>query len=149
MTVPILKSWTWPWTAWTLHALYLASGLVIALHYVPQIRLAWRHPRATATAQSLSTWSVWTLCRLVALAYAVFVIHDLLFLLVVSADIVGRVMMVILIIRAHLIADGLVASEAESLATFVRGNFKGSAFGARAGVDGSKRGACVANLDRF
>jgi hypothetical protein len=111
MTVPVLESWTWPWAAWTLRALYLTSGLLIALHYLPQIRLAWRHPGATATAQSLSTWSVWTVCRLVALAYAIFVIHDLLFLVVVSADIVGRLMMVVLIIRAHAIARHGVDAE--------------------------------------
>jgi hypothetical protein len=106
LTVPVLESWTWPWSASILHAAYLMSGILIALHYVPQLRRAWRFPEATLAAQSLSTWSVWTLCRAVALAYGLFVIHDLLFLLVVGADMVGRLAMVGTILRAHsIVAD--------------------------------------------
>jgi hypothetical protein len=101
VTIPVFESWSWPWGGPTLHIAYLLSGLLIALHYVPQLRRAWRHPQATLTAQSLSTWSVWTACRGVALAYGVFVIHDLVFLLVVGADLLGRMAMVGVILRAH------------------------------------------------
>ena len=101
MTIPILQDWTWPWPIWTLHATYLGSGLLIALHYIPQIRLAWRHPEATRTAQSLVTWCVWTLCRGVAFTCGVYVVHDLLFLLVIGADLLGRFTMVGLIVRAN------------------------------------------------
>lgn len=106
LTVPVLESWNWPWPASTLHAAYLLSGVLIALHYVPQLRRAWRFPEATLTAQSLSTWSVWTACRVIALAYGLFVIHDLLFLVVVGADLLGRLAMVATILRAHaIVAD--------------------------------------------
>lgn len=101
LTVPVLESWTWPWPAWTLHAAYLISGALIAAHYWPQLQRAWRFPAATAAAQSLSTWSVWTLCRVVAFTYGVFVLHDLVFLAVVGADILGRLAMVGLILRAR------------------------------------------------
>jgi hypothetical protein len=104
LTIPVLESWTWPWAESTLHFAYLLSGMLIVLHYVPQLRRAWCFPEATLTAQSLSTWAVWTACRAVALAYGVFVIHDLLFVLVVGADMLGRLAMVGTILRAHMIA---------------------------------------------
>jgi hypothetical protein len=107
LTLPIFEDWTWPLAAWTLHALYLASGILIALHYAPQIRLAWLNHAATAVAQSLSTWITWTLCRVVAFTYGVFVLHDLVFLIVVGADILGRLAMVGLIMRARLLARGI------------------------------------------
>ena len=106
-TPQILESWTWPWPVWTLHAAYLLSGLLIAVHYVPQLRRAWQFPEATAAAQSLSTWLVWTLCRAVAFAYGVFVLHDLVFLLVVGGDMLGRLGMVAAIMRAHAISSGV------------------------------------------
>jgi hypothetical protein len=105
MTIPVLEEWAWPWPIWTLHATYLFSGLLFALHYIPQIRRAWRHPDATRTAQSLVTWCVWTLCRVVALYYGIYVVHDLNFLLVIGADLLGRFVMVALIVRANLLSD--------------------------------------------
>ena len=102
LTVPVLEHWSWPWATWTLHAAYMLSGLLIAAHYAPQIRRAWHFPAATAAAQSLSTWTVWTLCRAVAFTYGVFVLHDLVFLIVVGADILGRLTMVVLIVRAQI-----------------------------------------------
>lgn len=101
MTIVVFEHWTWPWSAWTLHVAYLASGIVIAVHYVPQVVRAWRFPLETLAAQSLVAWSVWTLCRAIAFVYGLFVIHDLVFLLVVAADILGRLAMVALILRAH------------------------------------------------
>jgi len=106
LSIPVLESWTWPWPIWTMHMAYLLSGLFIAVHYFPQLRRAWKYPAATLDAQSLSTWSVWTLCRVVAFAYGVFVLHDLVFLVVVGADMFGRLAMVALIVRAHAISSG-------------------------------------------
>ena len=104
-TQPVLESCTWPWPIWTLHAAYLLSGLLIAVHYVPQLRRAWQFPEATLAAQSLCTWSVWTLCRAVAFTYGIVVLHDLVFLLVVGADMLGRLAMVALILRAHAVSS--------------------------------------------
>ena len=78
---------------------------------VPQLRRAWQFPEATLAAQSLSTWSVWTLCRAVAFTYGVVVLHDLVFLLVVGADMLGRLAMVALILRAHAISAGSTARD--------------------------------------
>jgi hypothetical protein len=111
LTIPVLESWTWPWAASTLHIAYLLSGMLIALHYVPQLRRAWCFPEATLTAQSLSTWLVWTACRAVALTYGLFMIHDLLFVLVVGADMLGRLAMVGTILRAHAIAADITPLE--------------------------------------
>ena len=76
--------------------------MLIAAHYVPLLLRAWRHLEATATAQSLQTWATWTGCRVVACLYGIFVLHDLLFVLVVGADVVGRLAMAALILRARL-----------------------------------------------
>lgn len=105
LTIPVLESWAWPWAAWTLHVAYLCSGLIIAVHYIPLLQRAWRFPLATATAQSLPAWSAWTLCRTVAFTYGVFVLHDLVFLVVVGSDLVGRLAMAGLIVRARAIAS--------------------------------------------
>ena len=107
LTIPVLEWCVWPWPIWTLHTAYLLSGVIIAGHYVPQVRRAWCFPAATLVAQSLSTWTAWTLCRAVAFAYGVFVLHDMVFLLVVGADILGRMIMVGLIVRAHVISTGV------------------------------------------
>jgi hypothetical protein len=112
LTFPVLENWTWPWSVLTLHVAYLMSGLLIAVQYVPQLRRAWCFPVATLVAQSLSTWSVWTLCRAVAFTYGIFVLHDLVFLVVVGADMFGRLAMVGLIIRAHVIAAGITLIDA-------------------------------------
>jgi hypothetical protein len=107
LTMPVLASWTWPWPIWTLHFAYLSSGLIIAAHYIPLLLRAWRFPSATATAHSLLTWSVWTLCRAIAFTYGVFVVRDLVFLLVVGADLRGRFAVAALIVRARAIASDL------------------------------------------
>lgn len=111
LNIPVLESWTWPWPATTLHVAYLLSGLLIAMHYLPQLRRAWRFPAATLAAQSLLTWSVWTLCRAVAFSYGVFVLHDLVFLIVVGADMFGRLAMVAMILRAHALVSDILAPQ--------------------------------------
>lgn len=107
----------WPLPIETLHWAYLLSGLLIAAHYAPLLQRAWRHVEATATAQSLSTWAVWTGCRAVALAYGVFVVHDLLFVCVVGADVCGRLAMAALILRARMyvrLRDRILAERHET-----------------------------------
>jgi hypothetical protein len=111
LTVPAFETWAWPWPLWTLHIAYLASGLTMAAHYLPLLRRAWRHPGATATAQSLLTWSVWTLCRGVAFVYGIYIVHDLIFLIVVGTDVLGRFALAALIVRARVIAVGLVVPD--------------------------------------
>jgi hypothetical protein len=101
LTVPIIENWTWPWAIWTLHAAYLTSGLVIAAYYIPLLQRAWRFPAAAATAHSLLTWSVWTLCRAVAFLYGIFVVRELVFLVVVGTDLIGRLAVAVLIVRAR------------------------------------------------
>ena len=115
---------TWPLPVATLHWAYLLSGLLIAAHYVPLLRRAWHHPEATATAQSLLTWVTWTACRVVACLYGVFVLHDLLFVLVVGADVVGRFAMAALILRARVyvgLRQQILADRAGATATSLRG----------------------------
>jgi hypothetical protein len=113
LTIPVLTSWTWPWPAWTLHLAYLASGLLIAAHYLPLLRRAWQYPAATATAQPLLTWSVWTLCRAVAFTYGVFELHDLVFLTVVGTDLLGRIGVAVLVVRAQAIVSVLWQASVE------------------------------------
>lgn len=101
LTIPLLESWTWLWPAWTLNLVYLASGLVIAAHYVPLLRRARRLPVAAAAVHSLPTWLVWTLCRAIAFVYGLFVVRELVFLLVLGADLLGRLAVAALIVRAR------------------------------------------------
>jgi hypothetical protein len=75
-------------------------------NYAPQLRRAWLHPEATLAAQSLSTWCAWPSCGSVAFAYGVFIVHDVVFLVVVGADLIGRFALVALIVRAHALAYG-------------------------------------------
>jgi hypothetical protein len=117
LSFPVFEGWSWPWPEWTLHVAYLASGVLIAAHYLPQVRLAWSNPEATRAAQSLFTWLMWTGCRGVALAYGVFVIHELLFLLVVVADLVGRLAMVASIIRARVISPRMQQTTSAGVTT--------------------------------
>jgi len=98
-----------------LHLAYLLAAMLVAVHYIPQIQRCWRFPAATLTAHSLSTWSVWTLCSAVSCTYGLFVLHNLVFLIVVSADFVGRLTMVILIVRAHVVARRHAAGHARAV----------------------------------
>jgi hypothetical protein len=101
MKIEFLPDLTWPFPSLTLHWAYLVAGLLIASHYVPLLKRAWFHPAATAIAQPLSTWAVWTACRLVAFTYGMFILHDLVFLIVTGADVLGRPAMAFLIVRAR------------------------------------------------
>lgn len=101
MHIEFLAHLNWPWSAASLHWAYLMSGLIIAAQYLPLLRRAWGQPEATATAQSLQTWAVWTGCRIVAFVYGLFALHDLLFVLVVGLDLLGRGAMAVLILRAR------------------------------------------------
>jgi hypothetical protein len=107
VTLPVLQSWTWPWPIWTLNLVYLATGLVIAAHYVPLLRRAWLFPVAAATVHPLLSWSVWTLCRAIALVYGIFVVREPVFLLVVGADLFGRLAVAALIVRARVLSSGI------------------------------------------
>lgn len=101
MRIEVLPDLTWPFPPFTLQWAYLVAGLLIASHYVPLLKRAWFHPAAAAVAQPLSTWAVWTACRLVAFTYGMFILHDLVFLVVTGADVLGRLSMAVLIVRAH------------------------------------------------
>lgn len=114
LTIPVMESWTWPWAIGMLQLAYLSSGLIIAAHYIPLLQRAWRFPAAAATAHSLLTWSVWTVCRAVAFTYGVFVVHDLVFLIVVGADLFGRFAVAALIVRARAIASDLSPLDARA-----------------------------------
>ena len=83
---------------------YLCSGFVMAGSYAPQVLRAWRHPVATAIAQSLSSWLLWTACRTVALVYGMFIVRDVLFVLSIGLDLAGRVALVVAMLRARRVA---------------------------------------------
>lgn len=101
LSLPVLESWTWPWPAWTLNLVYLASGLVIAAHYVPLLRRARRFPVAAASVHPLPSWLAWTLCRAIAFVCGLLVVRELVFLLVLGADLLGRLAVAALIARAR------------------------------------------------
>ena len=83
---------------------YLCSGFVMVGSYAPQVLRAWRHPVATAIAQSLSSWLLWTACRTVALVYGMVIVRDVLFVLAIGLDLAGRVALLVAMLRARSIA---------------------------------------------
>jgi hypothetical protein len=87
-----------------LSACYLVSGFVMAGIYVPQLVRGWRNPHATAIAQSFSSWAVWTACRAVALLYGILVIGDPLFIVAVGLDLLGRFAVLVVLLRALMVA---------------------------------------------
>lgn len=116
LTIPVFEHWAWPWDVWTLHCAYLLAAMLVTVHYIPQVQRAWRFPQATLTAHSLLTWSVWTLCSIISCTYGLFVLHNLVFLFVVSADLVGRCTMVALILRAQVLRRQRVDRRAHTAA---------------------------------
>jgi len=89
-----------------LSAGYLVSGFVMAGIYLPQLVRGWRNPHATVIAQSLTSWSVWAGCRVVALLYGCLVIGDPLFVLAVSLDLLGRFAVLAVLLRAMWLQAG-------------------------------------------
>jgi hypothetical protein len=85
----------------SLPAIYLLAGTLMAAGYVGQIRKAWRQPQASLLAQSMPSWLLWTACRTVALAYGIWVIRDAAFIVVVGLDVVGRIGVVLALLRAR------------------------------------------------
>lgn len=108
-TIPILEQWTWPLPDWTLHGAYLAAAVLVAAHYVPLLRRGWQFPDATTKAHSLYTWLVWTFFSAVSCTYGLFMLHNLIFLIVVSLDLLGRFTMVMLIVRARVLTVGIAS----------------------------------------
>ena len=87
-----------------LRGVYFCSGFIMAGSYVPQFVRAWRYPVATAIAQSLSSWLLWTVCRFVALVYGMVVVHDVLFIAAIGLDLAGRVVLLMAMLRARRVA---------------------------------------------
>ncbi len=87
-----------------LRGVYFCSGFVMAGSYVPQVVRAWRHPVATAIAQSLSSWLLWTACRFVALLYGLVIVGDGLFIAAIGFDLAGRVALLVAMLRARRMA---------------------------------------------
>lgn len=84
-----------------LQGLYMASGFVLVMGYGPQLRRLLVHPDAGATACPLSSWLLWTGCRVVALAYSACAVGDAALTLIVSLDVAGRAAVLALLVRAH------------------------------------------------
>ena len=92
---------------------YFFSGFVMAASYVPQVLRGWRHPVATAIAQSLASWLLWSTCRAVALVYGVVIVHDPLFTLAIGLDLAGRVVLLVVMIRARRVHAGAAVRVAD------------------------------------
>jgi hypothetical protein len=84
-----------------LSASYLCAGLVVAAVYVPRVRRMLADDQATAASHSICAEALWTLSRLVTLAYVAAVAGQPLITLSVSLDLAGRVAMLIVLFRAR------------------------------------------------
>jgi hypothetical protein len=90
-----------PFLAELLSASYLVSGLAFAAVYVPRVRRMLVDDRATTRSHSLCAEALWTLCRLVTLAYVAVVAGQPLITLSVSLDLAGRLAMLAVLLRAR------------------------------------------------
>lgn len=84
-----------------LSASYLAAGLAVAAVYVPRVRCMLADDQATARSHSLGAEVLWTLCRLITLAYVAAVAQEPLITLSVGLDVTGRVAMLFVLVRAR------------------------------------------------
>lgn len=84
-----------------LQLLYVASGFVLVMGYGPQLRRLVLHPEAGAIACPMSSWLLWTACRVVALVYSACAVRDAALTLIVSLDVAGRAAVLALLVRVH------------------------------------------------
>lgn len=84
-----------------LQGLYLASGLVLLVGYGPQLRQLMLHPDAGVKACPLSSWLLWTGCRVVALMYCAGVVRDVALTVIVGLDVGARLAVLLLLARAR------------------------------------------------
>lgn len=96
-----------------LQPLYVASGLLMASGYGPQLWRLLRYPEASALACPVSSWMLWTACRVVALAYCALAVRDTWLVLGVGLDVAGRLLVLALLLwvrwRQWLSAPGSAA----------------------------------------
>jgi len=83
-----------------LSAGYLVLGLRHGRHLSAAARSRLAEPPGDRIAQSLSSWTVWAACRVVALLYGCLVIGDPLFILAVGLDLLGRLAVLAVLMRA-------------------------------------------------
>lgn len=82
-----------------LQQLYLLSGFIVVMGYGPQLRRLVLHPDAGAKACPLSSWLLWTACRVVALLYCSVAVGDAALALIVGLDVAGRAAVLVLLLR--------------------------------------------------
>ena len=82
-----------------LQLLYVTSGVARA-GLRPGCRLV-LHPETGAIACPMSSWLLWTACRVVALAYSACAVRDAALTLIVSLDVAGRAAVLALLVRVH------------------------------------------------
>ncbi|USN92524.1 MAG: hypothetical protein H6782_01775 [Candidatus Nomurabacteria bacterium] len=77
--------------------LYAGNGVIALLAYLPQIKkLVTENSRAVNF--SILSWSMWTYSNLVAVLYAIFVVHDHLLTTVVSINLAGCTLVLSLVL---------------------------------------------------
>jgi hypothetical protein len=84
-----------------LSASYFIAGLAFAAAYVPRVQRMLVDDLATARSHSIGTEVLWTLCRLVTLAYVAAVAGQPLITLSVGLDLAGRLAMLAVLLRAR------------------------------------------------
>jgi len=70
--------------------LYIASGSLIVLVYIPQI-IRLLKDKTGAYSISLVSWASWAVLRIPAMMYALAVTNDIIMFLIVGGDLLGRI----------------------------------------------------------
>ena len=81
-----------------LATLYLATGLVVALSYYPQLKTL-SQESGRAESCSMTTFAIWALCSLITMLYAIFIVRDAYFMFCSIANFVGCSAMLIMLFR--------------------------------------------------
>ena len=89
LSQPVFADIVLPFSDATVQMIYIASGVALALYYIPQIRSMWWF-RNDLRSHSLSTYLAQFACHAVSWLFGALVLHSLPFLIVISLELVAR-----------------------------------------------------------
>ena len=89
------------WYIILLSGMYIATSVGVCLLHVPRLRRMWLDDKAAVRANSLPSELMWVGTRVIAMAYLVGVAQQWLIALAVALDLLGRVLIVAVLLRAR------------------------------------------------
>lgn len=78
--------------------LYATIPVINTIAYLPQVRKLWRAAPHETRSFSLSSWCIWLMAAIIALAYGITHLRDALFIFVTSIGVFWNVLIIGLIV---------------------------------------------------